>query len=126
MFKNWKAILLKKIPVILTIAKLIFLVSVAISFISLLLMIFSDKIYYFYFEKVTFLEALPMLCLYGTFYIIIFLSFPASIILLIVYIFLKFYCQITIDVKVHLKLIIYNILILTLIVGAAFLRYHFS
>lgn len=103
--------------------KTIFWLSLGMSILSLLFVIFSKPGYYGMFEStVTILDALPYIVIYGTFYTIIFLVFPATVILLLIYILYRFIGRDNIKIKSHLYLIIWNVVILLLIFLISYLK----
>lgn len=96
--------------------KMIFWLSLCLSILSLLFIIFPKTGYYGRFETtVTILDALPYILIYGTFYIIIFLAFPAVVILLLIHLLYKYVRRVNLEIRVHLHLIIWNVTVLILI-----------
>lgn len=104
--------------------KMIFWLSLCLSILSLLFIIFPKTGYYGRFETtVTILEALPYIVIYGTFYTILFLTFPATLILLLIYLLYRFIRRESIEIKLHLYLIIWNAAAVLLVFLTGYLKF---
>ena len=79
------SLLENKISIILRLLRFVFSLSVIMSFVSLLFIIFSTTKYYYYFGNPSFLDVLQGLTVYAAFYVIIFAAFPSALILIITY-----------------------------------------
>jgi len=106
------SLLESKISIILRFLNFIFWLSVIMSFASLLFVIFSTTKYYYHFSNPSFLDVLQALTVYTAFYIIIFVTFPAVLILILTYFLFKVKFKKSLQIKKHIWLIILNILIL--------------
>ncbi|MDR6967304.1 TM2 domain-containing membrane protein YozV [Flavobacterium arsenatis] len=94
------------------------------SILSLLLVIFPKTGYYGRFQTtVTILEGLPYIVFYGTFYIIIFLAFPATVILLVIYMLYRYVRRESLEIKAHFRLIIWNIVVLLFVFLIGYLKF---
>ena len=104
--------------------KMIFLLSLCMSILSLLFIFFPKTGYYGKLETtVTILDAIPYIVIYGTFYIIIFLAFPAVVFLLVFYLLYKYVRRQNIEIKSHLYLIIWNVVVLILVFLIGYLKF---
>lgn len=101
-----------KMSIILRFSRFVLLMSVIISFVSLLFIFFSTTKYYYHFGNPSFLDVLQGLIIYAAFYVIIFAAFPATLILIITYFIFKYKFKRNFQVKKHFRLIILNVLIL--------------
>lgn len=107
------SLLENKIPIILKISRLILSLSLIMSFVSLVFIIFSTTRYYYPpFGNPSHLDIILALIIYATFYIIIFVAFPVTLILIICYSLFKLKIKKNIKTKIHFRLVIANILIL--------------
>ena len=106
------SLLESKISIILRFLRFVLLLSAAMSFVSLLFIIFSTTKYYYHFGNPSFLDVLQGLTVYAAFYVIIFAAFPATLILIITYFLFKFKLKKSLQAKKHFRLILLNTLIL--------------
>lgn len=104
--------------------KIIFLITLCMSILSLLFVIFPKTGYHGRFQTtVPILDALPYIVFYGTFYIIIFLAFPATVILLVIYMMYKYVRRESLEIKPPFRLIIWNIAVLLFVFLIGYLKF---
>lgn len=96
--------------------KIALYLSTLMNFISLLFIVFSHSQYYYKFATPNLLDALLMLTIYSSFYILLFVTLPASIILLLFYFLYKWKRKIILTINFHLKLLILNVVLLSLFI----------
>ena len=106
----------RQILKILTLIKFVLYLSALMNFISLLFIVFSHSQYYYKFATPNLLDALLMLTIYTSFYLLLFVTFPASIILFLFYFIYNCKRKITLKIRLHLKLIILNVVLISLFI----------
>jgi|GEM_PF-1064685 len=104
--------------------KITFWLSLCMSILSLLFLIFPKTGYYGRFQTtVTLLDALPFIVFYGNFYIIVFLAFPAAILLLLIYLLYNYIRRESLILKAHFRLIIWNVVVLLSVFLIGYLKF---
>lgn len=115
----------KLILKIIGLIKLIFKLALLLNTLSLLAIWFSHSRYYYEISTPTALDFFQILIFYGSFYFLIFIAFPACIILLLLYLLYKFKRKQELEVKTHTRLFILNTFVVVLFMIALFVAQNY-